>query len=96
MKREEPLLIGDLIKLFISKNSLEEGINISRIYSSWELVVGEEYNRYTLTRSFRDGKLYCRISSPVIKSRLFMERRKIRDKINNLLPSPMVKEIIIL
>lgn len=89
-------MLGDLIPLYLRTMGLEQSVNISRIYSAWEMVVGEKSAACTVSRNFRNGKLYCRINSPVIKNRLFMERGQIRDKINTLLTSDIVKEIVLL
>jgi hypothetical protein len=96
MKRQEAVPIKELIDLYIKNLGIEENLNISRIYSAWELVIGDGLARYTVSRYFREGKLYCRINSSVVKNKLFIERRKIRDKINNLVPGAPVKDIILL
>lgn len=90
------MLLKDLLYIFMKRMGMDSGINISKIYNAWEMVIGESYASYTVTRSYRNKRLYCRINSPVVKHKLFTERASIKKKMNELLGSELVDEIILL
>jgi hypothetical protein len=96
MKRQEAVLLKDLLQMYVRKMGMDSGLNISRIYNAWEIVIGENYASYTVSRSYRNKRLYCRINSSVVKHKIFMEKASIKRKMNELLGSELVDEIILL
>lgn len=96
MKRQEAILLKDLLAIYIKKMGMDTGIDISKIYNAWENVIGEEYAAYTVSRSYRNRKLYCRINSPVVKHKLYTQRAQIQKRINELLGNVLVDDIILL
>lgn len=95
MKRIDAKPLGDLIKLFIKTLDIEEQINISKIYSAWDNVVDERISTRTISRNFRNGKLYCKLSSASAKAEIYPYRSEIKNKINKILGSEIVKDLIL-
>ena len=50
MKRENTQLISDIIKEFIKEERLEEGLLRTRLFSAWDIVVGENGARATTNK----------------------------------------------
>jgi len=95
MKRENSIRIDELIRLFVKEYGLEEGLLRTRVFKAWDETVGIRYTRSTSGKFFRDGILYCNITSSVAKSYLFMNRARIAEDINRILDADVVKEIVL-
>ena len=54
-----------------------------RVFEAWDEVSGA--SRYTLDRFFRDGILYCTISSSVVRNQLYFQRDVLVRKMNEIL-----------
>ena len=52
-------------------------------HAAWDAVSGAA--KWTISRYCRNGILYCSISSSVVRSRLFLDRKDILEKINAFL-----------
>ncbi len=95
MRRQKVVRIGDLFGDFLKSNGLDEGIRRVRVFEAWESVVGERYSEYTTEKFFKDGKLFCKISSSSARNHLFMERLTIVKRMNELLGEEIVKVLIL-
>ena len=95
MRYEKPRLIADLLKDFISDNKLEEGLAASRTVGKFRKIIGEKSASCLSQISFSNGTIYCKSSSSVIRTQLFLRKNDILDKINEDLAAPAVKKLII-
>lgn len=93
MKRKNAISMSELIPLFIKNMNLEEGLNNSKIYNAWDLVVGPKFADATISKFYRDKKLVCKINSPLIKHELIIKRREIARKINQIVGEDAIKEL---
>ena len=57
--------------------------NRQRIFEAWDAVSGA--SRYTIDRFFRDGMLYCTISSSVVRNQLYFQRDVLVRQMNEYL-----------
>ncbi|HBG23737.1 MAG: hypothetical protein A2X17_06700 [Bacteroidetes bacterium GWF2_41_61] len=95
MRRERVVKVGDLFRDFLKSSGLDEGILRMRIFEAWDEVVGKRYAEYTLEKFFKDGRLFCKISSSPARNHLFMERLNIVKKMNEKLGEEIVKVLIL-
>ena len=95
MQREQTKPLKDIIDLFISEFGLQNGLNEARVLSLWDELLGSVVVRATLRKRFRDGRLYVKLSSSVVRSYLFIERKRIVEKMNQALGITMVTDIIL-
>jgi len=95
MKKINYMTLGDLMKDFVKEYGLEQGLERTKIFSSWDKVVGQKYAQMTSYKFFKDGKLFCTINSSVARSQLFMKREQIRAMLNNELGRDTVTDIIL-
>ena len=70
----------ELVELYIKEMKLTSGFNRQRIFEAWDVVSGA--SRFTLDRFFRDGMLYCTISSSVVRNQLYFQKDVLLQKIN--------------
>ncbi len=95
MRRQKVVRIGDLFGDFLKSNGLDEGIRRVRVFEAWEKAVGERYTEYTTEKFFKDGKLFCKISSSSARNHLFMERLTIVKRMNEILEEEIVEVLIL-
>ena len=96
MKRKnEPQSLGDAIQEFLGQFKNNEKLLESQAITAWPEVMGSNISKYTQEISFKRGKLYVSLSSPVLKNELMMFRRKMVDSINQHIGADIVKDIII-
>lgn len=70
--RKDAQGMEELIRLYIREMKLSSGFNRQRVFEAWDAVSGA--SRYTIDRFFRDGMLYCTISSSVVRNQLYFQR----------------------
>ena len=95
MKRENTQLISVILKEFIKEEQLEDGLERLRIFKTWDLVVGDAGARATTSKFFKEGILYCTISSSIIRTQLFYRREDIVTMMNKMLNGDIIKKLIL-
>lgn len=90
--RKEAQGMAELVTQFIREMKLTSGFNRQRVFEAWDVVSGA--SRYTVDRFFRDGNLYCSISSSVVRNQLYFQRDVLVWKMNEFLDkdSMMVRD----
>jgi len=80
MERREPGRIGEIMPQMLKALHLDRGMNMHLIFSAWDEVTGA--GQYTLNRYFRNGTLYCGLSSSVVRNQLSFNRNGIIEAMN--------------
>ena len=78
--RKEAQGMQELVELYIKEMKLTSGFNRQRIFEAWDVVSGA--SRFTLDRFFRDGMLYCTISSSVVRNQLYFQKEILVQMLN--------------
>ena len=81
--RKDAQGMSELIAMYIREMKLSTGFNRQRIFEAWDVVSGA--SRYTIDRFYRDGMLYCTISSSVVRNQLYFQRDVLVQKMNEYL-----------
>lgn len=81
--RKDAQGMHELIGQYIREMKLASGFNRQRIFEAWDAVSGA--SRYTVGRFFKDGMLYCTISSSVVRNQLYFQRDVLVRKMNEYL-----------
>ena len=95
MKRENTQLIKAVIEEFIKEEHLEEGLNRTRLFKAWDLVVGEVGAKATTNKYFKDGTLYCTINSSMLRTQMYYRKEDIIALINKMLNGSIVTKLIL-
>ena len=95
MKRENTQLIKAVIEEFIKEERLEEGLGRARLFKAWDLVVGEVGTKATTNKYFKDGVLYCTISSSIVRTQMYYRKEDIMAHMNKMLNGTIVTKIIL-
>ena len=94
MNRTTALSIGEIIDQYIRAENLETELNEQRALSVWVSVVGRGINKYTISRSIKEGVMTVKISSAPLRNELMLNRSAIIQNLNSFLGAEVVKEII--
>ena len=81
--RKDAQGMSELIGQYLRDMKLASGFNRQRIFEAWDAVSGA--SRYTVGRYFKDGILYCTISSSVVRNQLYFQRDVLVQKMNEYL-----------
>ncbi|MBO7610421.1 MAG: DUF721 domain-containing protein [Muribaculaceae bacterium] len=94
MKRTHPEPIGTIIDNFLKEEKLDTQVDEYRASSLWPQVVGPGVNRYTISRDVRQGVMYVKLSSSVLRQELMMGRSVLVKRINELLGRDVIHDIV--
>ena len=81
--RKDAQGMQELIAQYIREMKLSSGFNRQRVFEAWDVASGA--SRYTIDRFFKDGMLYCTISSSVVRNQLYFQRDVLLQKMNEYL-----------
>ena len=95
MRREQAKPLKELLELFVQEYGLQAGLDEARVLALWDELLGAAVVRATLLKRFRDGKLYVRLSSSVVRSYLFTERKRIVERMNGALGREIITNLIL-
>lgn len=83
IERKNEQKLDEVIADFIREMKLASGLNRQRIYAAWDEASGA--GQYTVNRYFRNGVLYCSMSSSVVRNRLSFQKDEIVRQMNRIL-----------
>jgi hypothetical protein len=95
MRRSKPVIIGDLLSLFIRDFGLEKGYGDYQILKLWNEILGEGVSKATLGKRLEGKKLYIYLSSSVVRAELYMMRSEIVREINHRAGKNVIDDIIL-
>jgi hypothetical protein len=95
MRRQKSVLIGDILSEYIPRNSaLGKGLLTSRVKQAYNKAVGGAAAAATMSVTFNEGTLRCRISSSVLRMHLTSNKDEIIKNINATLGAEEVQTLI--
>ena len=94
MKRTNSESIGELIRQYLRQQGLEAPLNEHRLLQGWAHVMGPIVARYTRDLVVRNQTLYVRLSSPVIRQELMMQRRELVTRLNAYVGAQVICDIV--
>ena len=80
LERKDPSQLGEILPQMLRIMRLSSGME-QLVMRAWDKVTGA--GPYTLSKSMKNGTLYCSISSSVVRNQLFYNRLAIVEAINN-------------
>jgi predicted nucleic acid-binding Zn ribbon protein len=84
-------VLRDLLKQY----RLNESFTVAKMPDYWTSVVGEKVAGMCVIRSFQQGTLTITVSNSVWRSELQLRREELRSKMNALIGSETIREIVI-
>lgn len=91
---ENNLKIDSLIKFFIKKNNLENGLENVKIKDLWHEIMKNGVANYTTDVNLKNGTLYIKLKSSVLREELSYGKEKIVKLLNEKLKKDLIKKIV--
>ena len=92
---ENNLKIDSLIKFFIKKNNLENGLENVKIKDLWHEIMKNGVANYTTDVNLKNGTLYIKLKSSVLREELSYGKEKIMKLLNEKLKKDLIKKIVL-
>lgn len=89
-----PRKLGDVLKDLVDRLGIQPELDEAQIVEAWATIAGADTNRYTDSAWMRGRKLFVKLTSPVRRQQLHMNRSSLRDRLNLELGRDAVDEII--
>ena len=87
--------IGDVLKQFIEKNKLQDGMNKIDVQDAWKSLMGNGVNSYTKEVILKGTTLYVSLTSAVLREELSYGKQKIIKMINEELGKEVIKDVVL-
>ena len=94
-KRGEIKNISKVLEDVISQKHFKVGIDNLRVQEAWVKTMGENIQKYTYNVEFKNGKMYIKLKSSVLKEELIFEKNNVINLINQELGKEYVKELVL-
>lgn len=94
-RQKESLAVKDLMGSFIKENNLSKGMQKISIEENWNSLMGNGVASYTDKIEFRNGTLYVKLSSSVLRQELDYGKEKIINMMNDALGGDSIKKLVL-
>ena len=95
MQRTGAVKLGELLSQYIDEVRLRDSFVSLDVCGAWSAAVGQRAASATAYAYFKQGVLYCSITSSIIRNQLYFSLDGIKADINTRLGSPLVRRIIL-
>ena len=93
MKRNDPLPVGEIIRLAFEKAGQLDTIERQQVCSMWPQVVGPTINRMTVRRWVDGDTLHVVISNPALRNDLSFMQDKLIEALNKTTGKQIISHI---
>lgn len=83
LRKKKCIGMEEAMEMYIREMKLASGLNTQRVFKAWDQASGAA--GHTIGRFYRDGKLYITLSSSVVRSQLYFQKKALRESINEIL-----------
>lgn len=94
MRRQKAEQVGELVRRFLREEGLETPYNEYRLVEAWPEVMGQGIANYTGEVVIRNRVLHVQLKSSVLRQELFMNRKRLVQKLNEHVGSQVIDDIV--
>lgn len=87
--------VSDVLKVFISENQLQKGMDGINVRDAWTKLMGNGVNNYTRNIALKGSTLYVELTSAVLREELSYGREKIAKMLNEEIGRQVVAEVVL-
>lgn len=95
MERQNAKLLDEVLKELIKKEGLEDSLFRVRLFEAWDRKAGIQAARATTSKFYKNGILYCTISSSVLRNQLYYSLDGLLKSINQEFPDNPISKIVL-
>lgn len=96
MKRSSEHTLKEAMERMLEAYKIKHKFRETAIIAHWEEIMGKTIARRTSDLYIRDGKLFLKLDSAVLRSELHLARQKIIDLLNERSGSEIIREVVFL
>ena len=93
-RRRGPQPLSNALADVIQSLGIGRKMDEARTIEGWAILAGPQINAVTHTAWVKGGRLYVKITSPVWRHELHLQRRQWRQRLNDHLGTDLVQEIV--
>lgn len=90
------LSLGEAIRNFIRSKGLDDKVNQAKIIRAWPELMGDLIGKRTKEIYVREKVLFIKISSSALKNDLSFSKGTIKEKLNEEIGNPYLKDVVFL
>ncbi len=94
MRRKNIEQIGDVVSMFLRVQGLETPLNEARAVNAWPEIVGQSVARATQNIRIYNQVMFVEVGSPALRNNLFMQRKRLVEKINAYVKADVITDIM--
>ena len=94
MKRVEAKSVGEIINEVLRQERLSTRLDEHRAMALWPDGVGPGINKYTVSRTVKNGVMTVVISSAPLRQQLMMSRTALIKQLNDFLGGEVITDIV--
>lgn len=94
IKRKNEYSLKEVLDQLVKAYRLEGKLLETKVINSWEKVVGGIFAKHTSHLSIKNGILYVKLDSAVLRSELSMARSKLVESLNKEVGQKVIEDII--
>ena len=95
MRRNKTLSLAEVLQDYVKKMHFEDKLLEVNALNVWESVVGQTINRHTKNIYIKDGVLFVKLDSSVVRNELAMLKQPLMKKINETVGAEVVSDIVL-
>ena len=95
MRRNKTLSLAEVLQDYVKKMHFEDKLLEVNALNAWESVVGQTLNRHTKNIYIKDGVLFVKLDSSVVRNELAMLKQPLMKKINETVGAEVVSDIVL-
>lgn len=94
MRSKSPQALGSVLHGVIDKLGLQRKLDETEAIETWAILAGPQINGVTASVWIKGSTLYVQITSAAWRHQLHLQRRTWRDRLNDELGKPLIREIV--
>ena len=87
--------MADALQQFLKNSRLRSGMQAMQLEDAWESIMGKTVARYTDKIEIVRQTLFITTSVAPLKNELVFQRDKIKERVNEALGEPVIREVVI-
>ena len=95
MRKERVNSIKEILQKLVKKQKFTKKLDEVEVINQLEKIIGNNLNKYIISKYFRDGKIYLQLSSSVLRNELLYQKEELISKINQEIGKKLVKDIVL-
>ena len=96
MRKSNVRKLDSIIKEYLGEINIDKKLREVSLISQWEAVMGKMVSSRTDKVYIKNGTLYVKLKSPVLKNELMLMRRDIVLRMNETAGEQVISQIVIL